>query len=417
MAVEQLLWFSDLARTPVHDESQEGGRVDDLVLRLEEATFATVTGLLVYVNDQAIFVSIDKVANLRDSEIVTTQPISSFTAFERRTGEILVHRDLLNHHLIWTRNRHRPRLVTARDIGIIKDGEWVAAGVDVSSHRRSHLFRTAKTEEDRLVVDWRELLPFVGHVPTARRRLELRNIRKLHPAQLADLLEEASSDEGREIMEALQSDPEFEADVVEEIDPARRRDALRNKTDLELGELLGTMEPDNAVDLLLALDQERRENVLALIPEPEQTSVKKLLLYSPDTAGGMMTTDCFSVSLSASAGQAQDFFRSQTDLPANIWTVFVVDSDRRLVGAIPPVQLFTASREKAVSDLISGEPPSVAPDAEVTDIAITMADYNLATLPVVDGADHILGVITVDDVLPRLVQNGWRRRREAAEID
>lgn len=417
MAVEQLLWFSDLARTPVQDDNQEGGRVDDLILRLEEASFATVTGLLVYVNDQAIFVSIDKVADLRAEQIRTTQPISSFTPFERRTGEILVDRDLLNHHLIWTRNHHRPRLVTARDIGIIDDGGWVAAGVDVSSHRKNRLFRTAKTEEGRQVVDWRELLPFVGHVPTARRRLELRNIRKLHPAQLADLLEEASSDEGREIMEALQSDPEFEADVVEEIDPARRRDALRNKTDLELGELLGTMEPDDAVDLLLALDQERREDVLALIPEPEQTAVKQLLHYSPETAGGMMTTDCFSVSLSASAGQAQDFFRAQTDLPTNIWTVFVVDSDRRLVGAIPPVQLFTAPREQAIADLMSGEPPSVKPDAEVTDIAITMADYNLAALPVVDGADHILGVITVDDVLPRLVQSGWRRRREAAEAD
>ena len=168
---------------------------------------------------------------------------------------------------------------------------------------------------------WRELLPLVGHVPTARRRLELGKIRKLHPAQLADLLEQASEDEGKEIFGALQADPEFEADVVEEMEPNRRREALREKTDNELGELLGTMEPDDAVDMLLSLDQDRRENVLALIPKPQQKDVKRLLLYHPDTAGGIMTTDFITVRSSDTVEACCEALRLKPELPGNLWSI------------------------------------------------------------------------------------------------
>ncbi|MHB8343344.1 MAG: magnesium transporter MgtE N-terminal domain-containing protein [Ferrimicrobium sp.] len=412
------MWFSDLARTPVRDAEREIGRAEDLVLRLEETGFPSVTGVLVYVDDQPIFVSADKIATITPEVITTTQPIEEFAPFERRPGEILVDRDLLNHHLIWTRPRHRPRLVTARDVGITAGDGWRAAGIDVAGHRRSRLFRSSRADTDRQIVDWRELLPLVGHVPTARRRLELRNIRKLHPAQLADLLEQASDDEGREIFSALQSDPEFEADVVEELEPSRRREALRGKSDTELGELLGTMEPDDAVDLLLALDQRRREDVLALIPLPERSAVKKLLLYHPETAGGLMTTDVVSIAATDTIGEACTFLRTLTDPPTNLWSIFVVDSYHRLVGQLPLINLLTAAPETTAADLVTNtNPPRVSPDAELSDIAVTMADYNLAALAVVDEGDHILGVVTVDDVLPRTLSSGWRRRKEVLDED
>ena len=268
----------------------------------------------------------------------------------------------------------------------------------------------------RRVVDWRELLPLVGHVPTARRRLELGKIRKLHPAQLADLLEQASEDEGKEIFGALQADPEFEADVVEEMEPNRRREALREKTDNELGELLGTMEPDDAVDMLLSLDQDRRENVLALIPKPQQKDVKRLLLYHPDTAGGIMTTDFITVRSSDTVEACCEALRLKPELPGNLWSIFVIDSQRRLIGQLPLACLITAPPETIVTALIADmNPATVSPDADLTDIAVTMADYNLAALAVLDSSEHILGVVTVDDVLSRTIPANWRRRKEALD--
>jgi hypothetical protein len=267
--MDQLLWFTEVVRNPVFVQGSEIGKVEDVVLRLEESGYPVLTGYLVTVNDASVFISSDKLVQLSEESIATDQALSDFSTFERRPREILIERDLLDHHLIWTKSRLRPRLVTAKDVGFYKEEEsWRAVSIDVATAHRSRWLKTKRSSKDHSVVDWLDLVPLVGHVPSARKRLELRSIRKLHPAQLADLLEEASELEGEEILGALQDDPEFEADVVEELAPARQRDAIRNRSDEEVGELLSEMEPDDAVDLLLSLEQERREGVLAAIPEP-----------------------------------------------------------------------------------------------------------------------------------------------------
>lgn len=414
--MNQLLWFSELLRTPVDEEQQEIGKIEDIVLRLEDFGFPTMTGILVFVEEMPIFIPTNAITNLAPERVTTSKPLNQFAAFERRTGEILVGRDLLDHHLIWTRPRHRPRLVAARDVALLNTGEWKAVGIDGTNHKLGLRLFSKHASSDRQVVDWRELVPLVGHVPTARRRLELRKIRKLHPAQLADLLEQASDDEGKEIFGALQADPEFEADVVEEMEPNRRREALREKTDDELGELLGTMEPDDAVDMLLSLDQDHRENILALIPEPQQRDVKRLLLYHPDTAGGMMTTDFVTVCSSDTVDDCCTTLRSKSELPGNLWSIFVVDDEQRLIGQLPLSCLITAPSQTIVAALIVDMNPATAsPDADLTDIAVTMADYNLAAMAVIDSSEHILGVVTVDDVLARTVPTNWRRRKEALD--
>ncbi len=411
-----MLWFSELLRTPIDEDQQEIGKVQDIVLRLEESGFPTLTGILVYIEDMPIFIPTHAIRELTPERIITSKTLNQFSPFERRTGEVLIGRDLLDHHLIWTRPRHRPRLVMARDSAFINNGGWKAVGIDATSHRLGLRLFSKHSSPDRQVVDWRELLPLVGHVPTARRRLELGKIRKLHPAQLADLLEQASEDEGKEIFGALQADPEFEADVVEEMEPNRRREALREKTDNELGELLGTMEPDDAVDMLLSLDQDRRENVLALIPKPQQKDVKRLLLYHPDTAGGIMTTDFITVRSSDTVEACCEALRLKPELPGNLWSIFVIDSQRRLIGQLPLACLITAPPETIVTALIADmNPATVSPDADLTDIAVTMADYNLAALAVLDSSEHILGVVTVDDVLSRTIPANWRRRKEALD--
>lgn len=412
--MDQLLWFTEVVRNPVYVQGSEVGKVEDAVLRLEEARYPVLTGFLVSVNDTSIFISSDKLVSLSEESIATDQSLSDFSAFERRPQEILIERDLLNHHLIWTKSKLRPRLVTAKDVGFARDqSNWRGVSIDVATAHRSRWLKAKRSSKEHSLVDWLDLVPLVGHVPSARKRLELRSIRKLHPAQLADLLEEASEVEGQEILGALQADPEFEADVVEELAPARQRDAIRHRTDAEVGELLSEMEPDDAVDLLLSLDQDRREGVLAAVPSAARSSIVRLLNYHPESAGGLMTTDVITLDPHMTVADACAALRNREALPHNLWSIFLTDSSGHLYGQIAISSLISADQEDALAKYAETEPPVVQPGSDLSEVAVLMADYNLAALAVVDDDGLLLGSVTVDDVLPRTITPSWRRRQEA----
>ncbi|MCL5054181.1 magnesium transporter MgtE N-terminal domain-containing protein [Ferrimicrobium acidiphilum] len=412
--MDQLLWFTEVVRNPVFVQGSEIGKVEDAVLRLEEARYPVLTGFLVSVNDTSIFISSDKLVRLTEESVATDQALSEFSAFERRPQEILIERDLLNHHLIWTKSKLRPRLVTAKDVGFnCEQTIWRAVSIDAATAHRSRWLKAKRSAREHSLVDWLDLVPLVGHVPSARKRLELRSIRKLHPAQLADLLEEASEVEGQEILGALQADPEFEADVVEELAPARQRDAIRHRTDTEVGELLSEMEPDDAVDLLLSLDQDRREGVLAAVPVDAREPIIRLLNYHPESAGGLMTTDVITLDPNMTVADACEVLRNRDALPHNLWSIFLTDDSGHLYGQIAISAMISADQQDTLAKHAETEPPVVQPGSDLSEVAVLMADYNLAALAVVDDDGLLLGSVTVDDVLPRTITPSWRRRQEA----
>ena len=131
----------------------------------------------------------------------------------------------------------------------------------------------------------------MAHVPTAGLRIPYRKLARLHPAQIADLVEAASHEEGEEIINAVGQDLELEADVFEELDTEHQLEFLSTRSDKEAARLLATMAPDDAADLIADLDQERRLSVLEALPQPDQAKVRALLSYNPETAGGLMSPE------------------------------------------------------------------------------------------------------------------------------
>ena len=132
-------------------------------------------------------------------------------------------------------------------------------------------------------------------MPTSRLRLAHRRIAQLHPAQIADLVEAASHEEGEEILEAVGQDKELEADVFEELDDEHQLEFLDQRSDREVAAVLSRMASDDAADLLLEIKQERRRPVLDLLPSAKQRKIKGLLGYNPSTAGGVMSPDFVTV--------------------------------------------------------------------------------------------------------------------------
>jgi Mg/Co/Ni transporter MgtE len=240
-------------------------------------------------------------------------------------------------------------------------------------------------------------------------------IRRLKPAQIADLLENASKEEETEILGRVHADPELEADVFEELDEDLATRLLGARTDEEIAAVLARMRADDAADAIAELPQRRRQPVLDLLPPGQRTKVLTLMGFNSTSAGGLMGMDFIALPSMASVSDALDRVRESVMLqPEALTSVHAVDDDGGLRGVARLVTLIQSDPGATVIDVSDTDPVRVGADTDITDVAVLMTDYNLITIPVVDDERRLLGVITVDDVLEVTLPDDWRRR-EAAE--
>ena len=411
---DPVLHLSSLAGSPLLDSSGERlGRVEDLVIRLDAGDeLPPVVGVKARIGGRELFVPADRIASLEQSAARTATTKLNLAQFERREGEVLLRGDVLGRSLI---NVATARLVTAREIELVcDDGTWRVAGIDPSlgAGIRRFLPRGFRGHDGdhAQFVPWSETEPFVGHVPTSRLRLASRKLARLHPAQIADLVEAASHDEGEEILQAVRHDKELEADVFEELDDEHQVEFLRERSDEEVAGVLSRMESDDAADLLLEIPQERRLPVLNLLPASKQLKIKRLLGYNPSTAGGLMNPDFPSVPSDASVAEAIARVRRTELAPGQLLTVWVIGADGHLVGAVLSSELLLAEPDMPVTGLIETAVPTVSPESELPEVARLMADFDLIAIPVVDGDEQPIGIVAVDDVIELLLPEEWRRR-------
>ena len=199
---------------------------------------------------------------------------------------------------------------------------------------------------ERPFLDWTDMEPFVGHVPSARLRFSHRKLANLHPAEIADLVEAASHEEGEEIIEAVGQDRELEADVFEELDEHHQLEFIRERPDAQVAAVIARMAADDAADLIVEIDQERRGRVLALLPAAQRRQIEALLGYNPSTAGGLMSPDFILLGEADTVALALERVRSSELAPGTLSTVYTRDGEGRLSGSVHVVTLLRAAADR-----------------------------------------------------------------------
>jgi CBS domain-containing protein len=386
------------------------GRVDDLIVRLGEDEYPPVTGLLATIAGRQVFVPADAVAELEHGRVRLRVRRLDLQPFERRPQEVLLKKDVLDRQLI---NVDGARLVRSNDIELARlDGWYRVVGVDTGLRgllRRLVPRALAGSVGTSGFLDWASLEPFTGHVPTVRLRVPHPKLARLHPAQLADLVEQASHSEGEEILGAVGGDPELEADVFEELEPNHQQEFIEDRSDAEIAEVLARMESDDAADLVNELPEERRDEVVRLLPLVQRRRVRALLGYDPATAGGLMSPEFLCVFSQATQQEVLDRVRGSRTSPEALAWIYVMNASKRLIGAIALVDLLRADVDATVGE-IADVPQRVRTDAELEEVARLMTDFDLTVVPVVDAEERLVGVVTVDDVLELVLPRGWRRQ-------
>jgi CBS domain-containing protein/sporulation protein YlmC with PRC-barrel domain len=407
---------TQLLRSPVFNPAGEQvGRVEDMIAKLAEGGYPPIKGLKVRVASRDVFVGSELIEKLEPGAVRLKTSTLDTTEFQRRPGEVLLAADVLGRHLI---DVARGRIVQAHDLVLGQVAtEWRLLGVDRSPQAmlRRLIPRRGRPDLRRhVLLDWKDVQPFVAHVPTSKLLVPLQRLQRLHPAQIADLVEGASHEEGEEIMDAVESDVELTADVFEELDEEHRAEFLKSRSDAEAARVLDRMAPDDAADLLGELEQERRLPVLNMMSSTQQLKLRKLLQYHPTTAGGMMSPDYVWVLRDATVDEALEAIRTDDKAPHQLLsTVFITESDGRFVGSIAAVDLLRSEHHRKVAELALVK-MHIGAGADIVEVTLMMADYNLTALGVTDGGGNLIGAISVDDLIQALIPDDWRSRAEAS---
>ncbi len=393
------------------------GRVDDVIVRLDAGGYPRVTGLRARIGERTVFVPAEVIVKLGPGLAQLSSRTLDLGQFERRPGEVLLRRDVLDRPII---DVVAGKLVNANDLLVAYvDDAWRLVGVDPSPRgvlRRllPGTLRRSETLPPATYLDWSTIQPFVGHVPESGLIMPLRALARLHPAQIADLIERASHEQGEEIISAMRADPELTADVFEELEPEEQVEFLESRSDADAAAVLARMAPDDAVDLLGELDQDRRAPVLDLVPQPQARKLRTLLQYHPSTAGGMMSPDYISVVRGTILADCLERIRTDDKPPVALQsTVFVTEQDGGFVGALSVVDLLRGDASQPIDELETLVKTSVQVTADLPDVALLMTDFNLMAVAVTDNNGKLVGAISVDDLLEVLVPEEWRRRAEA----
>jgi CBS domain-containing protein/sporulation protein YlmC with PRC-barrel domain len=237
--------------------------------------------------------------------------------------------------------------------------------------------------------------------PDPQRRLRLnishQALESIHPADLADIVEELGPAEREAIFESI--DSEVAADALSEVDPRVQASILESLEPEKAADIMEEMAPDEAADILAELEEETSEEILDEMESAPESEVRELLEFKEDTAGGLMNTEYVAVPDGATVAGAIAALKGNEDLLESLNTIFLVDADQCLRGVVPLGRLFTASGATPLKELALDTLVQVSVD-EKQDRVIELFDkYNLLALPVIDEEQKLAGVVTADDII------------------
>ena len=398
------VFVARLARAEVFDpKADQVGRVRDVVVALRtDAQPPRVVGLVVeVVGRRRIFVPMSRVTAI-DSGQVVVSGVVNLRRFQQRSGETLALGELLDRRvtLVDPARSSTPVTVTIVDLGIEQQPsrDWYVTQLFI--REGGGLRRKGQTR----IVDWaavdgltlpqeqgaENLIATLDGMRAPDVALALQDMpakRRIEDDRLADVLEELPEDDQVEIMQSLGI--ERAADVLEEMDP------------------------DDAADLISELPPEQAEDLLERMEPEEADDIRRLLVYGDYTAGGMMTTEPVILPADATVAEALARVRSPELAPSLAAQVYVTRAPTdtptgRYLGTCHFQRMLREPPAALVSGILDTTLEPISPETDVATVARYFATYNLVSLPVVDADDHLLGAVTVDDLIDHMLPADWR---------
>ena len=401
------VYAARLVGLPIFDpQGDQVGKVRDLVVAIRsETNQPRVLGLVAEVfGRRRIFVPMTRVTHIDSGQVYTTG-LLNMRRFEQRPTETLVMGQMLDRQVTITSTGVTG---TVYDVAMeqVRTRDWVLSRVAVQEPGKA-LRRRGQTH----VVEWRDVVGLVGREPTQGATHLIAALNELRAADAANVLHDLPPERRAAVVAAL--DDERLADVLEELPDEDQVEILEHLDSERAADILEEMSADDAADLIADLAPETAAKLLELMEPDEAEDVRRLMSYAEETAGAMMTPEPVILGPDATIADALAQIRN-VELPPSLASMVYVcrqpleTPTGKLLGVAHFQRLLREPPSTLVAAALDQSMDPLHPEATIDEVAAHLATYNLVAAPVVDDDGHLLGAVTVDDLLDHMLPENWR---------
>jgi Mg/Co/Ni transporter MgtE len=395
---------------PIFDpQGDQVGKVRDLVVAIRsESSPPRVLGLVAEVfGRRRIFVPMTRVTNIDAGQVYTTG-LLNMRRFEQRSTETLVMGELLDRQVTITRGGASGTVGTVYDVAMeqARNRDWVLSRIAVQEPAKA-LRRRGQTH----VVEWGEVSGLTRPEPTQGATQLIHALNELRPADAASVIHDLPLSRRAAVVAALTD--ERLADVLEELPEEDQVEILGQLEGERAADVLEEMDPDDAADLIAELPPETAEQLLELMEPDDAEDVRRLMAYVDNTAGAMMTSEPVILGPDATVADALAHVRNPDLTPALAALVYVCRQPLetptgRFLGVAHIQRLLREPPSTLVAGALDESMQTLRPEASIDEVAAHLATYNLVAAPVIDENGHLIGAVTVDDLLDHMLPENWR---------
>jgi len=399
------IFLSEILNNPViGHRGEELGKLEDILV-VPGNPFPQVTGLSVTKKKEKSFVPLEHIDIINKKFISVHDPEQGSFSKTPPEGHIFIRDQLLDKQIV---DINGVKVVRVNDIKLGElQNQYCLVGLDVGYQGLLRRIGWERKGAGNLI-PWNYVQPLDEGLSQLTLTLSRQGLDRMHPVDIADFIAQISSKERAVLLDSL--DKETAGEAIHELD-ADMRVAIVEQMDIEeAADVLEKMQPDEAADILGDMTSEKAKAILNRMEKEEAADVEELLEHDEDTAGGLMTTEYLAFPPEQTASQAIEELRRQSPETELIYYIYVVDSEEHLLGVLSLRDLIMSPAATPLQELMRSKPKKILAEAKQKDVAELVSKYNLIAVPVVDKENHLLGIITVDDILNILLPSSAIKR-------
>jgi len=411
------IFVSEVYKKPVLDQTGEDiGRLTDIIVGMGEP-FPSVTALVVSAGKETFILPWD-IVNLFNRRVISVNAlIRNLGPASVSPNDILICRDVLDKQIV---DINGAKLVRVNDIklGDIK-GRLCLVAADIGLRgllrrlgveaRGEKLFSLFHYRLQQRLIGWHYLQTIEPKLTRLTLTISRQKVASLHPADLAEIMSEASQRERTAIFGSL--DVETAAEALHELEPRVQADIIDDMAKERASDILERMPPDEAADVLGDLPEAKAQELINLMEKEEAEDVQELLEHEEDTAGGLMTTEYLAFAPDMTVEEAIKELRLEAPDVETIYYLYILDAEERLVGVLSLKNLILATPQTLLRDIMKTPAKTIPLGTGEKDVAEFISKYNLLAAPVVDESGVLHGIVTVDDVVDFLLPTASKKKR------
>ncbi|MEW6571241.1 MAG: CBS domain-containing protein [Nitrospirota bacterium] len=411
------LFVSEIIKKPVLDpKGEEIGKVKDLAV-VKGDPLPRVSALIVEKKKRLFLIPWSELSIFNKRIISAKIYGKDLLPYEPNEKDLLIVRDVLDKQIV---DVNGVKVVRVNDVKLEGfKSEAVLIAVDVGMRGIMRRLGVEKGGEDFMkifkkqlshnLIGWNYIQPLEPKLTKIALTVPRQMVSELHPADIADIISQISHKEGETFFKGL--DVETAAEALSELQPEVQAAIITGMETEKAADIIEEMPPDEAADVLSDLPLGKAKEILEHIEKEEAEDIQELLSHEEDTAGGLMTNEFIAYPPEITVREAIDRFKKDAEEVETVYYIYVRNADEKLVGVISLREMLLSGLNSKLADIMETKIKTASPDEDENEVAEVISKYNLVALPVVDTEGVMLGIVTIDDILDRILPPAAKRRR------